>query len=169
MVLFLLAVLSIQLWQISSAIRLNSREEVWLMHLTRNTLLLHQDGNRLTVMTPSPRNAVGLVSNFKVGEAIRKIKYLPLATKYEWGNGELYIMGEKGDYPQKSGKAQYLLLRSSPKINLDRVLDKVAPATVIADGSNYPSFISRWRNSCSLRGIPFHNTATDGAYRLPVN
>jgi competence protein ComEC len=168
LVFLVLAIMALQLRQIVKSVQLNGKEQLWVMHLTGNTLLLHQAGPRLTAITPSLSKVSGLVSDFRVGEALRDIGHLPVSTNYYWGNGELFIMDKKGIAPELSGKPQYLLLRNSPKVNLDRILEKTTPAAVIADGSNYASFVLRWRKSCRALAIPFHDTATEGAYRLPV-
>ena len=59
-----------------------------------------------------------------------------------------------------------VLLTHSPKMNLDRLIQTVYPKEIIADGSNYPSFIERWESSASENKIPFHFTGRDGAYIL---
>jgi competence protein ComEC len=40
------------------------------------------------------------------------------------------------------------------------------PTQIIADGSNYKSYISRWKASCGKAKIPFHATGEKGFYRL---
>ncbi|MGB1080285.1 MAG: hypothetical protein ACPGYI_02900 [Flavobacteriaceae bacterium] len=64
------------------------------------------------------------------------------------------------------GTYESVLLRQSPKIHLEELIDSITPQIIIADGSNYPSFISRWEKTCSAKGIRFHATATQGAYPL---
>lgn len=59
---------------------------------------------------------------------------------------------------------EILLLRNSPKINLDRLLSLFHPEIVISDGSNFSSHAKRWRNSCKRLGINFHDTAVNGAF-----
>tara|TARA_E500000178_G_C16833650_1_gene667236 strand:- start:555 stop:698 length:144 start_codon:yes stop_codon:yes gene_type:complete len=40
------------------------------------------------------------------------------------------------------------------------------PIAIIADGSNFPSFVERWEKTCAAKGIKFHATAIQGAYPL---
>jgi len=56
-----------------------------------------------------------------------------------------------------------LLLSGSPKIHLGHLLEQMHPKLVIADGSNYRSYITRWKKSCERKGIPFYNTREMGA------
>lgn len=57
-----------------------------------------------------------------------------------------------------------ILLRNSPKINLDRWLNLFQPEIVISDGSNYSSYAKLWKNSCEKHGINFHDTFLNGAF-----
>ncbi|MEL6976863.1 MAG: hypothetical protein AAGL29_15975, partial [Bacteroidota bacterium] len=59
-----------------------------------------------------------------------------------------------------------LWLTESPKLHLGRWLEAYQPKFVIADGSNYPSYVLRWKKTCEAKGIPFHDTSRDGAYQL---
>lgn len=59
---------------------------------------------------------------------------------------------------------EIILLRNSPKINLDRWLNLVQPEIVISDGSNYSSYSKLWKNSCERQGINFHDTFLNGAF-----
>lgn len=69
-------------------------------------------------------------------------------------------------YRLKTFKPDYILLRSSPKLSLQRLIQNLQPSCIIADGSNYTSFIERWKVICSKNNIPFHDTGTDGAFIL---
>lgn len=59
---------------------------------------------------------------------------------------------------------EYIVLNESPKINLSRLLDHYPDATIIADGSNYRSYVERWKATCEERKIPFHSTYEKGAF-----
>jgi len=40
------------------------------------------------------------------------------------------------------------------------------PKEVIADGSNYKSYIKRWEESCKSYGIKLHDKSMEGAFTL---
>ncbi len=42
----------------------------------------------------------------------------------------------------------------------------IKPQQIIADGSNYKSYIKLWKTTCEQEKIPFHATAEKGYYRL---
>lgn len=60
----------------------------------------------------------------------------------------------------------FLVLVNSPKVNLQRLLGKIKPRMIIADGSNYSSFKSDWKRTAKRHGILFHDTALNGAFSL---
>jgi competence protein ComEC len=68
-------------------------------------------------------------------------------------------------YPNTT-KPVILLMTQSPRIHLERLVASVQPAMVIADGSNYPSDVARWKKSCNKIGLPFYSTSEQGAYLL---
>ena len=80
------------------------------------------------------------------------------------GRKNLYVLDSLGIYPPYTLQADYILLTHSPKINLERLIDSIAPKQIIADGSNYKSYISRWKKTSAKRKLPFHYTGEKGAY-----
>jgi competence protein ComEC len=77
-------------------------------------------------------------------------------------NATLLVVDSLGVYSNQN--TDYLLLTQSPKINLERLIDSINPKQIIADGSNYHSYIDRWRKTCLKRKLPFHYTGEKGAY-----
>lgn len=59
-----------------------------------------------------------------------------------------------------------ILLRENPKIHLGDLIGNIKPAIIIADRSNYPSFVARWKATCEANNTAFHRTATESSYPL---
>ena len=57
-----------------------------------------------------------------------------------------------------------VVLKNAPKINLDRLLERIRPDIVISDGSNFRSHSNRWQTTCEKRGVRFHDTFQNGAF-----
>jgi len=74
------------------------------------------------------------------------------------------IIDSAGVYKLENFKPELLILRNSPKVNLDRLIDQLSPKQIIADGSNYTSFVNKWKITASDKKIPFHHTGEKGAY-----
>ena len=47
---------------------------------------------------------------------------------------------------------------------MDRLIDSLRPIKIIADGSNYKSYVARWKATCLKQKIPFHYTGEKGFY-----
>jgi competence protein ComEC len=159
-------VIALQAYTIGLQLFLSGKEEVYVLHQWRNTVLMHRQGRHLYIAADTSLESDRWLSAFRTQEGIRGVTYRPLAQKYSWKGRPFYLLKEKEPKLPPDAKNGYLLLSGSPKIHLDRVLDSLCPVAVIADGSNYSSFVRRWQLSCGSKNIPFHNTATDGAFTL---
>jgi len=74
------------------------------------------------------------------------------------------VVDSLGVYTIKSMKPQWILLRQSPKINLNRLIARLNPEPIIWDGSNYKSYQERWKSSCEAKQIQYHQTRENGAF-----
>jgi competence protein ComEC len=80
-------------------------------------------------------------------------------------NKKIVIVDSLGFYP-RNVQPDIMLLRKSPRINLDRVFKTCKPKLVIADASNFKSYTTLWKSTCIKEKIPFHNTYEKGFYKL---
>ena len=80
-------------------------------------------------------------------------------------NKKIVIIDSLGMYP-RNVRPDIMLLRQSPRMNLDRVFLTCKPKLVIADASNYKSYSALWKSTCIKEKIPFHNTYEKGFYKL---
>jgi competence protein ComEC len=104
-----------------------------------------------------------VVKNFRVGNFINEIQYDTIKNIYLVNDKKLLIIDSLGAYNVKTFKPHYVLLRNSPKINLNRVIDSLKPELIIADGSNYKSYVDRWEATCAKQKLLFHQTSKKGA------
>ena len=77
----------------------------------------------------------------------------------------ILVLDSLGVYP-KNSTPDIVVLTQSPKINLERMFQTLKPEMVVADGSNYSTYISLWETTCLKMKIPFHATGEKGFYRL---
>lgn len=162
-------IIGLQLWGFGLRQQLYRQESLFIGHIGPNTALVHQLGPEIMVYGNNPPASERLVTDYAIALNIGKIKNSPLKNSYTIGKERIIVLDSSlGSLPAIS-EPFILLLTQSPKINLERLLDSVRPKTVIADGSNYRSYIQRWENSCKHKKIPFHYTGEKGAYifKLP--
>lgn len=108
-----------------------------------------------------------IITNYTIGNHIKNVKtdntILPF---YSLKNKTFLIIDSLGIYDIKSFQPDFVLLRQSPKINLNRLIDALKPKQIIADGSNYKSYIKQWEAICKKQKRPFHQTRKKGAFIL---
>lgn len=147
----------------------NQYNELVVFHKSRFSIIGIKEKSTLT--TASNLDSVYLskensIRNFKVGSSIRNMEFLELETVYPINEEILLVIDSLGIYNVQSFKPEYLLLRNSPKINLDRLIDSLKPKLIIADGSNYKSYVARWKATSEKQKIPFHSTYEKGAFSV---
>ena len=162
-VYFLISVLCFQQYTLYQEIRAGQEKEVLLLHQTKNTVLVDRNGTIATVYTSDSIRAHTPLSDLKIGERIEAIHFDTLVNSYFIHERSIIILDSLWTYlAEKKGSS--LVLTNSPKINLERVIANTKPKIIIADGSNYMSYINRWKVTCMERKIPFHYTGEKGFY-----
>ena len=78
----------------------------------------------------------------------------------------ILVVDSLGVYGVNGIENPIVLLRTSPKINLERLLKVLKPKHIIADASNYKSHVLNWKLICDKNNIPFTYTQEDGAFIL---
>jgi competence protein ComEC len=163
----LVGIILFQGWVIWKNVETHHKEQLVLTHKTRNSVLLHQTGSTLNVFTSDSTNLGNLAIAYAVAERIQNINLLPLKNSYQLGEKRLFVVDSLGLFPLEK-QTEYVLLTHSPKINLERLLDSIQPKMVLADGSNFKSYIARWEKTCAQKEIPFHYTGEKGYYVFNV-
>lgn len=139
---------------------------------SRKTMLGFQRGKQLNVAHNIGRKHISeeySIRNFMIGEAIKEISSDPLKNIYPLKNNFLLVVDSAGVYQLPKLQNSLVLLRNSPKVNLDRLIELLHPKAIIADRSNYYSYIDRWRETCCQHGIPFHYTGKKGAFIMDLS
>lgn len=149
--------------------QMNQTEELIVFHKGRFSLLGMKKNRILTVshnldsITSAKDNSI---RNFKIGNSITEINEDTLQNIYILHNKKLLIIDSLGIYKVPQLNPDYIVLRNSPRINLMRLLDSIKPKLIIADGSNYKSYLQRWETTCIKQKVPFHLTSREGAFVL---
>jgi competence protein ComEC len=163
-VVFLVFVLCFQSYILGIRHLAENKESLVIGHIVRNSVLIHQTGQKLTVFSTSPKATVRLANDYAIAQNILELQHRPLKNSYLIGGKRMVILDSSNMGLPINYEVSTLVLTQSPKINLERLLDSIAPNIVIADGSNYKSYISRWKATCHKKKLPFHNTAEKGAF-----
>lgn len=146
-----------------------NNERLVIFHKTRATILAIDYHASLYVYKDIDSSGIGFpkcISDYQIGNHIKYTYENSLQSALKFRNHSLLIVDSLAIYNIKSLKPDYILLRNSPKINLDRLIDTIKPIKIIADGSNYRTYIQRWKLTCRKRKLPFHYTGEKGAFIL---
>lgn len=166
--LFLIAIIIFQLAFIYTKYKKPSNEFI-VFHKSRNTVLGNVYNNQIMIandLDSISRFNNRIIKDYIVGNQIKKINETKIQPIYILNNKKLLVVDSLGIYNIKSFKPNYVLLRQSPKINLNRLIDSIKPKQIIADGSNYKSYVEQWELICEKRKLPFYQTSKKGAYIL---
>ncbi|MCC4213520.1 ComEC/Rec2 family competence protein [Leeuwenhoekiella parthenopeia] len=150
------------------ALKLKQQNEFHVLNSYRSTSLANVDeANNLSLYLNSKTiDTSRIIKGFKENLQIKKISIQPLKSIYNTPEGPLLIIDSLAIYQLKELQPKYILLTQSPKVNLDRLIAYFPKAILIADASNYRSYVKRWEATCEKRKIPFHSTYEKGFYSL---
>jgi competence protein ComEC len=161
--LFLISLLCFQSYTAFQKLEASKTTEAIVLHQTKNSILINRSGRNLSVLSNSSEKANNVISDYQTAERIESTQFDSLKNSYSLKNETILVLDSAGIYTQ-STSMKIILLTQSPKINLERLIDSIKPKEIISDGSNYRSYVDRWRITCLKNKIPFHYTGEKGAY-----
>ena len=144
----------------------NSKNELIVFHKNKQSIIGNKNNSILNLYTSDSILDIGNsypIKAYKVAKGITDYSVIKSPYIFKYNEKLILVIDSLGIYPD-SYKIDIILLTYSPKINLNRMLESLQPKMIIADGSNYKSYVKRWKKSCNKKNIAFHFTGTDGAY-----
>ena len=145
-----------------------TKKEFIVFHKSRNTIIGKRIGENLFVYHDLDAVSIlkaSALASYKVAEDVKSIDNIGVKNLYQFKNETILIVDSLGVYQLNNLIKPIVLLQQSPKINLERMIKTIAPKQIIADGSNYKSYIKRWKKTCVQQKTPFHYTGTNGAFK----
>ncbi len=161
----LVSIVLVQVTVLQAKYSNQKKSEFIVFSKKKNTLIIERSGTKVTVFaTKKFDDSSGLkpylVANFCIIEKKKAISNL-----YYFKNKKFYLLDSSAVYLDNV-KPDILLLSHSPKINLERLFISWKPQQVVADASNYKSYVKLWKETCRKEKIPFHDTSEKGFYKL---
>ncbi|SFU27769.1 competence protein ComEC [Pustulibacterium marinum] len=154
-----------QIYAIKMYIDLSSETEMIVFHQTRNTVIgIKQADSLLLFKRDTTMNTDYLLDNYKTERNIAVIKPKKLKNTIVLKGKNILIVDTLFSPINSEKTIDYLLLCNSSRINLERIINMYQPKQIIIDGSNYTSFVNRWKATCIRQKIPFHITSEKGAF-----
>ena len=138
-----------------------------IFNKSKSSMLGFFNNTTLQVFSADSLNLVSQdsrVRNYKDGLRIDEVYIDGMKNYFRFKRKEILVIDSLGVYQLGNATPDYILLTQSPKININRLIETYPEAKIIADASNYKSYVTRWKASCLNKKIPFHSTYEKGAY-----
>ena len=155
---FFLTLLSLQTYFFYLKYESAKKEQLIVFHQYKKTIIALQQGKEATFYLSDTLSVPQtLIKNFCTQQQVSNLHYKALENIVPFKKDFLTIIDDKF-YLDASYPTHYLLLRNNPKIHLEKFLSNIRPKMLIADGSNYPFIIEKWKHTCQRLQIPFYET-----------
>lgn len=166
------AFLSIIVFQISclaTKYHHQKQHELIVFNIRKNTIIADRNGLNSTIYsTDSILKNIDknrqlesyLVGNFN---NIKSKKTIPNLLIFK--NKKILILDSVSIYPTNI-EPDLVIISHSPRLNLERFLQNCKPKLIVADASNYKSYVKIWKSTCFKQNVAFHSIADKGFYRL---
>lgn len=167
LVYFLFTVLLLQGIILFENYQTKTKNEFIIFHKSRHTVLGERVGGVLKIKHDISHENIqheNAILSYTINQKIDSIIFDSLPSILQFNKKKLLIVDDLGVYNIPNLKHSIVLLSSSPKINLERLIKVLTPELIIADGSNYKSYVRDWELIASKRKIPFYNTNKKGAF-----
>ena len=155
---FFLTLLSLQTYFFYLKYESGKKEQLIVFHQYKKTVIALQQGREaIFYLSDTLSVPQTLIKNFCTQQQVSNLHYKVLENIVPFKEDFLTIIDDKF-YLDTSYPTHYLLLRNNPKIHLEKFLSNIRPKMLIADGSNYPFIIEKWKHTCQRLQIPFYET-----------
>ena len=166
---FLASILFVQSVFVFENYQKKTKKEFIVFHKSRKSVLGIRGGSRFEVhhnLDSLSFQKLNLIRSYKIGENVNQILETNINPIFKFNKIPVLLIDSLGVYQLNQLKNPIVVLQHSPKINLERLIRVLQPKQIIADGSNYKSYINRWKITSKKQKTPFHYTGRNGAYIL---
>ncbi len=165
---FLWTIIVLQIALIYQKQQRNSTQEVVIFNKSKASLLGLRDGRSIQTfhnIDSLEMEKSHIITSYTTHEGIRTLTEQPkLPSVFSYNNTSVLLVDSLGIYQNKYFKPEIIWLTSSPEINIERLLKTKKPSLILADASNYKSYVRHWKKVCQENQTCFYDTATQGAF-----
>jgi competence protein ComEC len=160
----LVAVLLFQMGYFLLNTKEKSNNEFVIFNVMKHNLFVETKHNSAVFYTDDLEVSKQTIVAYTRGKFVKNYRIEPVKNVFVFKK-KILCIDSLGVYNAKQ-KPEVVVLIQSPKINLKRLISTLKPQQIIADGSNFKSYIKLWKATCEQEKIPFHATAEKGYYSL---
>ena len=145
---------------------LHQDEQEWIVfNSKKSTLIAERIGEGVTVYTNGNSTNNRMLQSYLTANFCHVKEERPIQNTAYFDSKKIILIDSLNVYPANVAP-DVMVLRQSPKVNLERVIQNCRPKIIVADATNFKSYIQRWKATCLKEKIPFHATGEKGFYRL---
>lgn len=166
LLIFLISICFLITFYIYDEFRTSSNQMI-VFHKSGKTLIGFKNGRKLTVFKNDSTDFGDSfpIKSYKTDMNISKYSEEKLRSIFRYKEKNILVLDSSGIFP-RGRNIHTIVLSQSPKVNLARLIDSLNPKQIIADGTNYQTYIRRWKKTCDLKKLPFAYTGEQGAYKM---
>jgi competence protein ComEC len=149
-----------------------TEKAVIVFHKSRSSVFGIRAGEELLVyhnLDSLELKKTNAMTSYRIGENVHQYFKTQKPSIFKFENEHILLLDSLGVYQLNNLNKPSVVLRYSPKINLERLIKTMQPKQIIADGSNYKSDVNRWKIVCEKQKTPFYYTGKNGAYIIKKN
>ncbi len=147
----------------------SQEKELIVFHKRQSSMMILRQGNDVQLyhsLDSAKRKNNYVLKSYLIGENLSVEKENSLINYLEYKEEDILLIDSLGIYTIEGVTSPIVILQNSPRINLKRLINELEPKQIVADGSNYRSYVTRWEKTCMKTKTPFWFTGQNGAYIL---
>lgn len=168
-VLAMVSVLLLQIVCLHNKWQSTNTQEMIVYHQKKSTMITERKNNKVILFgNDSIQNTIAknqILQSYLTANFAKLTQRENLQNLYYFNTKKILLIDSSATVPLNI-KPDIVILVNSPKINLERFLSVYTPKQIVADGSNYKSYIRLWKATCHKAKIPFHITNEKGFYKI---
>ncbi|NVJ89891.1 MAG: ComEC/Rec2 family competence protein [Flavobacteriaceae bacterium] len=167
LVLVLVSLIIVQSIYLFEHHKINKKNELIVFHKSRASIFGNRIGDSLfiNIKNDSLSNQ-SFLRNYKIGEQVFIFGKSQIVNYFKLKKQQFLVVDSLGIYNINSLKSPVVLLQNSPKINVSRLIQLLKPELIVADGSNYKSYVYLWEKVSKGYNTRFYYTGKEGAFRF---
>lgn len=166
---FLIVVLLIQSLYFFEERKAIEKESLIVFHKSRFSIIGKRKGLKIKIQqnidTLKP-SEINIIKSYVTAEYIKYVENINFKNFIQFKEKNILIVDSLGVFQLNKLAHPIVILQHSPKINLERLIYRLKPSLIIADGSNYKSYASNWKKISIKYKVPFHDTRKKGFFKL---
>jgi competence protein ComEC len=165
----MLSIITLQSVYISTKLKTHNTQELIVFNSRKKSIITQRKNESVTVYSNdsilnSLENNIAIQS-YLVGNFYKVKEKRLLQNLFYFKGKRILLIDSSAIYSEKT-RPDILIITNSPKLNIERLIAIYKPKQIVADGSNFKSYVRLWESSCRKEKIPFHYTNEKGFYKI---